>query len=288
MTDNDNEPSALCADIEGWYDSYGPDYNCDWYASNPETACIEFGAQHQNFGHTANTACCACANVTSTNNADPSPTLASTSANDNVDYPSVNSVPNNSPTFYDGSSYSDHINSNTVVIILSILAVLVLTVVGILCYRTRTTRQQRNATASTNNVNAPSTTEDSTSKNNHAEVATLRIRILNILLPPQPSIRKEQMTYDAEEQSYRYDAAANDDGEPSSSSSTSCGICLDYFAEGDVLMIGLCQHAYHRDCCMGWVMKQNSCPQCRKQMFDESSYNRIKETILKGIAAEKC
>jgi hypothetical protein len=46
-----------CEDIQGWYDSDGPEYDCAYYAEND--AC-EFAADYENNGYTANEACCFC------------------------------------------------------------------------------------------------------------------------------------------------------------------------------------------------------------------------------------
>lgn len=42
-----------------WYDSDGPGYNCNWYASDSRY-CSAYGSDYRNFGRTANEACCAC------------------------------------------------------------------------------------------------------------------------------------------------------------------------------------------------------------------------------------
>jgi len=48
-----------CTDSpEGWYDSDGTDYDCDWYAQGSN--CEVYGDLFENFGKTANEACCAC------------------------------------------------------------------------------------------------------------------------------------------------------------------------------------------------------------------------------------
>ena len=48
-----------CADDPpDWYDADGPMYDCDWYAQYPNFRCGAFGDDYQNFGKTANEACC--------------------------------------------------------------------------------------------------------------------------------------------------------------------------------------------------------------------------------------
>lgn len=50
---------ATCQDSPlGWYDSDGPYFNCDWYAV--DNRCQLYGNFYQNFGATANQACCGC------------------------------------------------------------------------------------------------------------------------------------------------------------------------------------------------------------------------------------
>ena len=52
-------PDSKCTDNpQGWYDSDGADYNCQWYAL--VNNCSNFGNGYANNGITANEACCAC------------------------------------------------------------------------------------------------------------------------------------------------------------------------------------------------------------------------------------
>jgi len=52
-------PSPECEDDPvGWYDSDGDFYNCKRYAEGDN--CAEYGDLYENFGKTANEACCAC------------------------------------------------------------------------------------------------------------------------------------------------------------------------------------------------------------------------------------
>ena len=60
-----------------------------------------------------------------------------------------------------------------------------------------------------------------------------------------------------------------------------CCICLEPFLKEDALvMTGLCNHVCHRDCVMGWVQKKNSCPLCREPLFDEKSFDALKQKVL--------
>ena len=43
---------------EEWFDADGAPYNCEWYAQSSN--CAKYGGKFENFGWTANQACCAC------------------------------------------------------------------------------------------------------------------------------------------------------------------------------------------------------------------------------------
>jgi len=49
---------AYCEDLHAWYDSQGPEYNCEYYADRDN--CLKYGYTHKHFGHSAITACCTC------------------------------------------------------------------------------------------------------------------------------------------------------------------------------------------------------------------------------------
>jgi antibiotic biosynthesis monooxygenase (ABM) superfamily enzyme len=68
-----------CQDIQGWYDSTGPKYNCTWYT---EDAC-KIAAMYENDGYTANEACCVCGGG---NRSGPAPTLRLATARSRVKY----------------------------------------------------------------------------------------------------------------------------------------------------------------------------------------------------------
>ncbi|GFH52409.1 hypothetical protein CTEN210_08885 [Chaetoceros tenuissimus] len=67
---------SACRDItvndgQPWYDKDGPIFNCEWYVPSN---CKTFGDSLENFGMTANEACCACGGGTPT--VSPSPTTS--------------------------------------------------------------------------------------------------------------------------------------------------------------------------------------------------------------------
>uniref|UniRef100_A0A7N0RE97 RING-type E3 ubiquitin transferase n=1 Tax=Kalanchoe fedtschenkoi TaxID=63787 RepID=A0A7N0RE97_KALFE len=48
-----------------------------------------------------------------------------------------------------------------------------------------------------------------------------------------------------------------------------CVICLDGFAGGDVcLVMGECEHVFHKRCGDSWMEDKRSCPVCRKQVTE--------------------
>jgi hypothetical protein len=49
---------VICTDMVGWYDSDGPDFNCNFYLQ--ANACAHDGDYFENDGQTGNTACCTC------------------------------------------------------------------------------------------------------------------------------------------------------------------------------------------------------------------------------------
>mmetsp|Transcript_40333 Transcript_40333/g.49142 ORF Transcript_40333/g.49142 Transcript_40333/m.49142 type:complete len:313 (+) Transcript_40333:3-941(+) len=55
----------------------------------------------------------------------------------------------------------------------------------------------------------------------------------------------------------------------------SCSICLCNFTEGEDIIISRnesCNHVFHKDCIMAWLMQHSNCPYCRQNYF-ECSYD---------------
>ena len=50
-----------------------------------------------------------------------------------------------------------------------------------------------------------------------------------------------------------------------------CPICWEPFQEGDCAIRLDCSHVFGRKCIQTWVLSNNTCPQCRKPIFDESA-----------------
>lgn len=51
-------PNSCVNSPENWYDSDGETFNCEWYAQ--DNNCAAYGDMFENFGKTANEACCVC------------------------------------------------------------------------------------------------------------------------------------------------------------------------------------------------------------------------------------
>ena len=60
-----------CTDTPRWYDIDGSHYNCQWYSQN--NRCRKYGNSYENFGKTANEACCACGGGSKGGAPSPSP-----------------------------------------------------------------------------------------------------------------------------------------------------------------------------------------------------------------------
>ena len=55
----------------------------------------------------------------------------------------------------------------------------------------------------------------------------------------------------------------------------SCSVCLEAFEAGETLAWSRklkCQHAYHHDCLIPWLMKNDDCPMCRTTLIEDSDY----------------
>lgn len=56
--------------------------------------------------------------------------------------------------------------------------------------------------------------------------------------------------------------------------STPCGICLCEYEDGDEICISPnheCQHAFHKECMVEWLMSHDDCPCCRKDYLEENT-----------------
>lgn len=55
----------------------------------------------------------------------------------------------------------------------------------------------------------------------------------------------------------------------------SCSVCLEHFEAGETLAWSRklkCQHAFHHNCLVPWLMKNDDCPMCRTTLIEDSDY----------------
>lgn len=61
-----------------------------------------------------------------------------------------------------------------------------------------------------------------------------------------------------------------------------CSICLEPFSTGDLLSwskVLRCQHIFHFNCLMPWLLKRNCCPLCRVDLVEDDDF----DTSFSGI-----
>lgn len=79
---------------------------------------------------------------------------------------------------------------------------------------------------------------------------------------------------------------------------TSCAICLNDYAEGDMVLRGkTCEHMFHRTCTMEWLYKHDHCPFCRQEMVTPAEFRetaiellgegRVKKLSMRGSATNR-
>jgi hypothetical protein len=88
-----------CIDVNGWHDSDGSQFDCEWYSHKDN--CEVYGHSYEHMGKTANEACCVCPGAAPTSNPSMSP---SESPTENV---TLSLNPSASPTgLDDGISFA--------------------------------------------------------------------------------------------------------------------------------------------------------------------------------------
>jgi len=68
-----------------------------------------------------------------------------------------------------------------------------------------------------------------------------------------------------------------------------CSVCLDVFEVGDELAWSqklTCQHVFHKDCLISWLMKDDGCPYCRVAMIDDSNTNESEEECAEALVVD--
>ena len=79
FTSSPTSTPASCTDSPpGWYDSDGPNYNCEFYAG--VNNCEDFGDNYESDGATANQACCVCGGGKDPSNSSPDSTPSPSSS----------------------------------------------------------------------------------------------------------------------------------------------------------------------------------------------------------------
>jgi len=51
-----------------------------------------------------------------------------------------------------------------------------------------------------------------------------------------------------------------------------CSICLETYRSGQEVSILSCSHEYHSSCIKEWMIKNRSCPMCRKDIHNQPQF----------------
>ncbi len=57
-----------------------------------------------------------------------------------------------------------------------------------------------------------------------------------------------------------------------SESHSECSICLESYRSGQEVSILACSHEYHSSCIGEWMLKNRSCPMCRKDIHNQPQF----------------
>lgn len=104
--------------------------------------------------------------------------------------------------------------------------------------------------------------------------AGIRMKVLQVMFP-EPNIDCTHMVYDVESKRYTYSS----DESCAVKADTNCSICLETCEPEDTVVTGICNHSYHRDCIVGWLQIKNECPYCRKGLWQDDVFEKIKMEI---------
>merc|ERR1711871_628409 len=63
---------------------------------------------------------------------------------------------------------------------------------------------------------------------------------------------------------------------------TTCGICLDTYKKENEIVQLPCLHFYHDECISSWFKVNNSCPVCRKEVWDTDEKSKNEERQRRG------
>jgi hypothetical protein len=84
------------------------------------------------------------------------------------------------------------------------------------------------------------------------------------------------VTADEDEDDGDGEASTNDD--PNTGTLDPCHICLDHFCIGEDVSwsnVSKCEHCFHSKCITEWLLKNEACPCCRKNMLDLTNVRDI-------------
>ena len=193
----------------------------------------------------------------------------------------------------DDFSYYDEEDYDTTIlpsVVFAFIFVLTIAIIICVCMINKTASSQGRTTATTPSrppqqpAASPQQTSRTNSTINNGNRAIsessqnnpqwIRSKVIHALFPEE-RIDRSQLRIDSQANSYRVTSKSGEKG------NTSCCICLEKFHPDDIILSGLvCSHGYHRECILGWVEVNDSCPVCRQRMFDEETYQIIQDEIV--------
>lgn len=130
-------------------------------------------------------------------------------------------------------------------------------------------------------------------------MAEQRRKVLNILFPLREKENEEDGTlapfpstsvrFDEESRLYEihdphlYPEEEDDGGD------LICSICLDRIQPQENDIRPSCQHTYHRECLMDWMVQHNhnDCPQCRAPLWDEDVFTILQRQLCQNEVCAK-
>jgi hypothetical protein len=70
-----------------------------------------------------------------------------------------------------------------------------------------------------------------------------------------------------------------------SDSYTACAICIDDYDDSDEVFVGGdCNHMFHKECLLDWLVRHDGCPCCRKNMITS---DRMKEAAVEVLGRDR-
>ncbi|KAI3780435.1 hypothetical protein L2E82_10416 [Cichorium intybus] len=79
-----------------------------------------------------------------------------------------------------------------------------------------------------------------------------------------PGVRRVSLYYrDPDFRAKSQEKQNNEDGKR-------CAVCLDDFESGEMVTLTPCNHMFHENCIVPWLMSNNQCPVCRFAISDQS------------------